>query len=74
MVIETLNFLQNSSSIAVISIPVIYPVNSESEIIDSFVQELQKHVNVRMCIFDHVSSMVSANSERKYLVTTLHNN
>jgi hypothetical protein len=59
MVIDTLQFLRSSAAITVISVPIVYPVVDESQLIDAFQSELDNHSHVTMCIYSHISSMVS---------------
>lgn len=59
MVIDTLQFLKSSAAITVISVPIVYPVVDESQLVDAFQSELDKHNHVTMCIYSHISSMVS---------------
>lgn len=63
MVKEALEVVKNRIAIKIVYIPISYPVESEQQIIESFESELAKHGGaesggVKLCIFDHVSSMV----------------
>ena len=59
MVTETLKFVQHlNKQITIACIPIAYPIAGQAEIVESFVLELAKHAQVRMCIIDHVSSQV----------------
>jgi len=60
MVIDTLQFLKSScAAITVVSVPIVYPVAAESQLVEAFQAELDKHSHVAMCIYSHISSMVS---------------
>lgn len=59
MVMEALQFTQRFVNLKIVYIPILYPVANEEELIESFRQEISKHEKIAMCIFDHVSSMVS---------------
>lgn len=58
MVIDTLEYIKRTIGIIVISVPVLYPVLNETQIIDSFQNELDKHNKVTMCVYSHITSMV----------------
>jgi len=59
MVMEALQFTRRFIDVEVVYIPILYPLTSEEELIESFRQEIGRHEKVAMCILDHVSSMVS---------------
>jgi hypothetical protein len=55
--------VQHKTPLRVVYIPIKYPVVSEQDLIATFEAELNKYNNaagggVKLCIFDHVSSMV----------------
>lgn len=59
MVVDTLDFLVRTMSIQIVVVPVLYPVINESQIISAFESTLAKSGAVRLCVFSHISSMVS---------------
>eukprot|EP01032_Pedospumella_encystans_P016744 gene16744-19093_t len=59
MVMEALQFTRRFVDLEIVYIPILYPLTSEEELIESFRQEISKYEKVTMCIFDHVSSMPS---------------
>lgn len=71
MVIDTLQFLKSSADITVISVPIVYPVVDESQLVDAFQSELDKHSHVTMCIYSHISSMVSCATYSLYFPLTV---
>ncbi len=58
MVFDTLAYLVRTIEIEVVVVPIIYPVESEAQLIDSFKSTMQSTKGVKLCIFDHISSMV----------------
>ena len=59
MVVDTLSFLAETLGVEVIEVPIRYPVRCAQELIDSVEETLRSRSNVRMCVFSHISSMVS---------------
>jgi hypothetical protein len=63
MVKEALKVVQHKTPLRVVYIPIKYPVVSEQDLVATFEAELNKYTTadgggVKLCIFDHVSSMV----------------
>ena len=59
MVIETLNWLVETSHIEVIVVEVKYPMDSPSDLVDSFSKAIESYGygDVKLCIFSHISSL-----------------
>lgn len=60
MVKEALWVVSSKTPLRVVYIPIQYPIRSEEELVASFKAELDKYEvgGVKLCIIDHVSSMV----------------
>ena len=71
MTMEALRIASIKTSLNVVYIPIEYPIQSVDRIILSLEKELLKHESVAICIFDHVSSMVSAYFPTKILYSTV---
>lgn len=59
MVVDTLKYLISTLEVEIVEVSIAYPVLSEDELLQSVEQVLHAHDSIRMCIFSHISSMVS---------------
>ena len=61
MVVDTIKFLIETTGVEIIEVPILYPVQSEQDLIDGVAKAFDENVEktIRMCIFSHISSMVS---------------
>lgn len=60
MVTDTLRFIVHATGIEVVELPIPYPLTSEDILCDLLRDYMQTHTtSVKMCIFSHISSMVS---------------
>jgi selenocysteine lyase/cysteine desulfurase len=60
MVKEVLNFQSNYQKVKMIEIPLLYPIESKEELITRFKEIIgQYQEKVKLCVFSHISSMVS---------------
>ncbi len=64
MVTDTLEVLVKAIGIKIVLVPIQYPVTGESQLIDAFAVTLAENGAVRLCIFDHISSMVSESLQK----------
>ena len=69
---EALQFTRRFIDLEIVYIPILYPLISEEELVESFRQEISKYEKVAMCIFDHVSSMVSTFNNLHGVLSDLH--
>ena len=59
MVVDTLKYLVTTMGVEIVEVPIAYPVLHEDELIRAVESTLEKHASIRMCVFSHISSMVS---------------
>ena len=62
MVTDTLRFLQMHQKVETVVVDIPYPLTSAQQMVDAVSQKLADVGEVRMCIFSHISSMVSSNN------------
>ena len=59
MVSETLDWLVASTGIEVVVVDIKFPLSSSEQIVTVVSDALAEHPDVKLCVFSHISSMVT---------------